>query len=531
MRTTSKFTFALCAAMLAAGFAGARAQGTLSDGSQWRWDKGTIRIDAPARPAGQEHALGLTTPKLKVVRVGFVGLGMRGPGAVERWTHIPGTQIVALCDHEKERAEKCQELLTKAGLPEAAVYSGDSGYVELCKRPDIDIVYIATDWLHHFPVAACALENGKHAAIEVPSAMNLKECWTLVNLCEKNRKHCMLLENCCYDWFEMNTLNMAQNGVFGDILHVSGAYCHDLDPFWDAYWKKDTEDKLGWRLEYNMKHRGDVYATHGLGPVAQLLNIHRGDRMKTLVAMDTKSSHGAELVEKRLGRKAGFRNGDYTSTMIRTENGSMIRIDHDVMNPQPYNRKYQLVGTKGFANKYPFEGYALGSEDMKQAGVTPSADNLSGEEYMSEKDKQALIDKYYSPILRKYGEMAKEVGGHGGMDFVMDARLVYCLQNGLPLDIDVYDLAEWCCLAELGGLSMDNGNAAVEMPDFTRGHWNDAKAYRHAFASPEDEAAAEQAAKEFTDGLKAGGQKFLEKYWKDEAKTAKKDARKARKGK
>lgn len=531
MKQIKRIIFAAYALVLSAGLSGLKAQGTLSDGSKWHWDKGTIVIDTPARPAGQEHALNLATPKLKVVRVGFVGLGMRGPGAVERWTHIPGVQIVALCDHEKERAENCQKILTKAGMPEAAIYYGDSGYVELCKRPDIDIVYIATDWLHHFPVAYCALENDKHAAIEVPSAMNLKECWALINISEKKRKHCMLLENCCYDWFEMNTLNMAQQGVFGEILHVSGAYCHDLDPFWDYYWKKDANDKLGWRLEYNMKHRGDVYATHGLGPVAQLLNIHRGDRMKTLVAMDTKSVHGVQLVEERTGQKVDFRNGDFTSTMIRTENGKIIRIDHDVMNPQPYDRKYQLVGTKGFANKYPVEGYALGSEDMKKAGVTPSADNLSGHEYMSDKDKQALINKYYNPILKKYGDNAKEVGGHGGMDFIMDARLVYCLQNGLPLDIDVYDLAEWCCLAELGALSMDNNNASVQVPDFTRGHWNDIKAYKHAFASPEDEAAAAQAAKYFTDGMKAGGQKFIEKYWKDEAKAAKKAAKAAKKAK
>ena len=211
--------------------------------------------------------------------------------------------------------------------------------------------------------------------------------------------------------------------------------------------------------------------------------------------------------------------------MIRTENGKMIRIDHDVMTPQPYDRKYQLVGTKGFANKYPNEGYALGASEMKSAGVTPSADNLSGHEYMSEKDKQALVKKYYSPILKKYGDDAKEVGGHGGMDFIMDARLVYCLQNGLPLDIDVYDLAEWCCLAELGALSMDNNNASVQIPDFTRGHWNENKGYKHAFASAEDEAAAAQAAKEFTEGMKTGGQKFLDKYWKEEAKAAKKAAK------
>ena len=518
----------LCAALTLTAFVTAAAQGTLSDGSKWHWNKGTIVVETPARPAGQQCALNLAAPKLKVVRVAFVGLGARGSWAVERWTHIPGVQITALCDYHKERADYCQQFLKKAGMPEAAVYDGAAGYEELCRRTDVDLVYIAIDWVHHVPVAKCAMQNGKHAAIEVPSAMNMKDIWDLINLTETTRKHCMILENCVYDWFEMNTLYMAQKGVFGELMHASGAYRHTLTPYWDTYWKKSADDKLGWRLEYNMLHRGDLYATHGYGPVAQLFNIHRGDRMKTLVAMDTKSVTGKALVKERSGEDAGFRNGDFTTTLIRTENGKMIDVHHDVMNPQPYNRMYQVVGTKGFANKYPNEGYALSSAEMKRVGVTPSSENFSGHEYLPDADKNALIEKYYHPILKKYGEMAKEVGGHGGMDFVMDSRLVYCLQNGLPLDMDVYDLAEWCCFAELGALSMDNNCAPVEVPDFTRGHWNDIKGYSHAFASPQDEQAAEKAAKEFTAGMKEGGVKFLEKYWKNEAKNAKKAA-KARK--
>ena len=388
------------------------------------------------------------------------------------------------------------------------VHSGDKGYEELCKRDDIDLVYIAADWLHHFPVAKCALENGKNVAIEVPSAMNLQECWDLINLSESTRKHCFILENCCYDWFEMNTLNMAQHGVFGEVIRAQGAYIHNLSPFWDYYWKNGENDKLGWRLDYNMKHRGDVYATHGLGPVAQALDIHRGDRMETLVAMDTKSVVGKELVEKRTGEECReFRNGDHTTTMIRTANGKVIEIQHNVMTPQPYNRLYQLTGTKGFANKYPVEGYALDADQLSASGVQPKVDDLNSHGFLPETEMEALVEKYQHPILKKYGEMAKEVGGHGGMDFVMDSRLVYCLQNGLPLDMDVYDLAEWCCLAELGELSMDNGCAAVAFPDFTRGEWNVVKGYKHAYASPEEEAAAMEKAKAFTAKLKELGAK------------------------
>ena len=163
---------------------------SLSPNTKWHWDKGTIVVETPERPAGQQNVLGLKAPKLQTVRVGFVGLGMRGPWAVMRFCHIPGVEIVALCDYEEERAEKSQEFLRKQGLKPAAIYSGEKGYEELCKRPDIDLVYIAADWNHHFPVAQCAMENGKHTAIEVPSAMNLDQCWSLINMSEKTRKHC-----------------------------------------------------------------------------------------------------------------------------------------------------------------------------------------------------------------------------------------------------------------------------------------------------------------------------------------------------
>ncbi len=500
MKFCKILAFALTAALTLGGSV-AVAQ-SLSPSTKWHWDKGTIVVDTPTRPAGQKDVIGLTVPKMQTVRVAFVGLGMRGPGAVERFTHIPGVQIVALCDYEVTRAERCQKYLKDAGLAPAAIYYGATGYEAICKRPDVDLVYIATDWDHHFPVAKCALENGKNTAIEVPSAMNLEQCWELINLSEKTRKHCMILENCCYDWFEMNALNMAQHGVFGEVLRAQGAYIHNLDDFWDYYWKNpDGSDKakLGWRLKYNMENRGDVYATHGLGPVAQALDIHRGDRMTTLVAMDTKSSHGKAKVESITGEPCKeFRNGDHTTTLIRTENGKVIEIQHDVMNPQPYNRLYQLTGTKGFANKYPIEGIALDKSQLQSAGVQPKVDNLSSHSFLPQAEQKALMDKYQHPILKKYGEMAKEVGGHGGMDFIMDSRLVYCLQNGLPLDMDVYDLAEWCCLAELGSLSMDNNCAAVAFPDFTRGHWNDVKGFKHAYAPADDEKSAETAAKAFT---------------------------------
>ena len=496
---------------------------SLSPSTKWHWDKGTIVVETPERPAGQEHVLGLTAPKMKTVRVAFVGLGMRGPGAVKRFCHIPGVEIVALCDYVKERAEACQADLRTAGLKPADIYSGEKGYEELCKRNDIDLVYIATDWNHHYPVAKFAMENGKHTAIEVPSAMNLEQCWGLIDLSEKTRLHCFILENCCYDEYELNTLAMAQDGVFGEIIRAEGAYIHGLEWFWDLYWKDPNDndkDNLHWRMKYNMENRGDVYATHGLGPVAQCLNIHRGDRFTTLIAMDTESFVGKDWVKGKTGKECKeFRNGDHTTTLMRTAQGKVVEIQHNVMTPQPYNRLYKLTGTKGYASKYPTKSYALSSEAMKGTGA-PKIDNLNAHGFMNEEQKTALEKKYYHPLQRKYGEFGRNMG-HGGMDYVMEARLVYCLQNGLPLDMDVYDMAEWCSLAELGTLSMDNNCAAVTFPDFTRGYWNKVDGFKHVYATAEEETKAEADAKAYTAAQKKVTSDF--KLWTlyDAVKTAK----------
>ena len=486
--------------VIAIAFAGCAQKQVSPYGTAWHWDKGTIVVETPERPAGQEHVLGLTAPKLETVRVGFVGLGMRGPWAVMRFAHIPGVEIVALCDYEEGRAEACQRDLRDANLMPADIYYGEKGYEELCKRDDIDLVYVATDWNHHFPVAKFAMENGKHAAIEVPSAMNLEQCWELIDLSEQTRLHCFILENCCYDYYEMNALAMAQDGIFGEIIRAEGAYIHGLEWFWDSYWQDPNDNdvnNLHWRMKYNMENRGDVYATHGLGPVAQCMNIHRGDRFTTLTAMDTESFVGKEWVENKTGEECTeFRNGDHTTTLMRTAKGKVVEIQHNVMTPQPYNRLFKLTGTKGYATKYPTPEYALSGEALKGTDA-PQMDNLNAHGFINAEQKVALEKKYYHPILTKYGELGRQMG-HGGMDYIMDARLVYCLQNGLPLDMDVYDLAEWCCLAELGTISMDNNCAAVTFPDFTRGHWNDVQGYKHAYAPAEEEAAAEAAAAAYT---------------------------------
>jgi len=429
---------------------------------------GIAVYNTPERPADQISMIGFAVDPIDTVRIGFIGLGMRGPSAIDRFTYIDGVETVAICDQYPEKLEPVQRLLERRGKARAAEYSGEEGWKELCEREDIDLVYIVTPWLTHVPMSVYAMEHGKHVAVEVPAAVNVNECWQLVNTAERTRRHCMMLENCVYDFFELTTLNMAQQGLFGEIIHTEGAYIHNLDPFWNEY-------QDNWRYEYNKQHRGDIYPTHGMGPACWALDIHRGDRMKTLIAMDTDAFNGKKLAQKH--GEESYLNGDHTTTLIRTEKGKTIEIQHNVVTPRPYNRMYQVEGTEGFANKYPYAGFSIrtmgrqieGSEDGKAL-----FENLDGESYVSREMHDALMAEYQHPITREGSlvETAKRVGGHGGMDFIMDYRLIYCLRNGLPLDQDVYDAAEWSCLGELTRVSIENGNIPVAMPDFTRGEWD-----------------------------------------------------------
>ena len=389
----------------------------------------TIVTDVPERPAGQTDMLGFAAEPMDSVRIGVVGLGMRGSSAASRLTFVPGARVTAICDIDTARVNKVMARYAAKNYGPVATYGGEEeSWKQLCEDPNVDLVYVVTDWKRHTPIAKYAMEQGKHTAIEVPAASTLEEIWDLINTSEKTRKHCMMLENCVYDFFEMNTLNMAQQGLFGEVLHTEGSYIHNLDEFWPAY-------ANNWRLEFNKERRGDVYPTHGVGPACQLLDIHRGDRMTTLVAMDTKAVNGPAAWKKMFGETPDtFANGDHTMTMIRTANGKTIQI--------------QLPSAHG--------------------AISP--------------EQQAALEAQYThPIIREVGEVAKTVGGHGGMDYIMDYRLVYCLLNGLPLDMDVYDLAEWCALTPLSEISIANGSAPVEVPDFTRGGWDKVKGYRHAY--------------------------------------------------
>jgi predicted dehydrogenase len=417
----------------------------------------TLKTNFHTQDGKHFNMSGYAAPKIETVRIGFIGLGNRGPGAVKRMSKVEGVDIKALCDIRPEKAQGAKKLLENTShQPE--IYTGNENeWKKACERKDIDLIYIATPWSLHAPMAVYAMQQGKHVAIEVPAAVTLEECWQLVETSEKTRKHCMILENCCYDFFELLTLNMARQGFFGEIIHTEGAYIHDL---LNSNFSKTTYYDM-WRLKENLRN-GSLYPTHGLGPVAQLLDINRGDRMDYLVSVSTNDfMMGAKAKElaatddfyKSFAGKS-FR-GNMNTTTIRTVKGKTMMIQHDVTSPRPYSRIHQLSGTKGAALKYPEPGRIA----------------TSHEGWASEAEFKLLEEKYAPPIVKRVGEMAKQIGGHGGMDFLMDWRLIDCLRNGLPLDIDVYDAAAWSAVAPLSEKSVANRASTVDIPDFTSGNW------------------------------------------------------------
>ena len=402
---------------------------------------------------------GYAAPKSDIVRVGFIGLGHRGPTHLVHASKLEGVEIKALCDLRPEKINAAKKLIANT-LHNPDIYTGsEDEWKKLCERKDIDLIYIATQWGLHTPMALYAMKQGKHVAIEVPAATTLEECWQLVKTSESTRKHCMMLENCCYDFFELLTLNMARQGFFGEIIHGEGAYIHDLI---DLNFSKEYYYDM-WRLKENMRN-GNLYPTHGLGPICQIMDINRGDKMDYLTSVSTNDFMMGEKA-KELAAKDNFYKpyankrycGNMNTTTIRTNKGRTIMLQHDVTSPRPYSRIHLVSGTKACAQKYLFP-----------ERISVSA---SHEEWLSAEEYKKLEEKFAPPIVKKLGDMAKEIGGHGGMDFLMNWRLIDCLRNGLPLDQDVYDAALWSSIAPLSEWSVAHRSNSIDVPDFTFGSW------------------------------------------------------------
>lgn len=403
---------------------------------------------------------GYAAPKLDTVRVGFVGVGSRGSGSVERMSRIGGVSIVAICDELQEHALAAKERIKTSGHP-AIIYAGkEDSWMEMCRREDLDLIYIATPWALHAPIGVYAMEHGKHVAVEVPAATTVEDCWKLVETSEKTKKHCVMLENCCYDFFELLTLNLARNGFFGDIVHCEGGYIHDIG---ESLFFRGKPGR-SWRLKENMTRNGCLYPTHGIGPVAQVMNINRGNRMDYMVSVSS-DDFMMNLHAKRLSDQedyfkqfvGGSFRGNMNTSVIKTVLGQTILIQHDVTTPRPYSRLHLISGTKGIAQKYPSPPRLSTAEDHNN--------------WLSEEKFKEIEEKYSPPLIKRMRDIAKEIGGHGGMDFLMDWRLIDCLRNGLPMDMDVYDAAAWSVIAPLSEWSVSNRSMSIDIPDFTNGSW------------------------------------------------------------
>jgi len=407
----------------------------------------------PPRIAGQQSVLGLRAAPLPQVRVGFVGVGGRGSSLLGNLLGIDGVEIKAICDVVPQRVQAAQQRVATRGQAEPAGYSqSETDYENLCGREDIDLVYIATPWDWHVRMAVSAMKQGKHAAIEVPAAITLDECWQLVDTAEQTQRHCMMLENCCYGEIELLVLNMVRQGVFGELTHGEAGYLHE---YRDALLRDSSA--ANWRRRFTQTLNGNLYPTHGLGPVAQYLGIHGGDKFDLLVSM---SSLELSLSRKRDALPAGdprrqerFACGDINTSLIKTALGRTILVQFSLAMSRPYSRINLISGSAGTFCDYPPRIF------------------LDGQSKEWETDLKPYQDKYGHPLWKQHLERAQKSGGHGGMDYLMNWRLIQCLREGAPLDMSVYDAAAWSSVFPLSIDSVAQSSAPIAVPDFTRGQW------------------------------------------------------------
>jgi predicted dehydrogenase len=420
--------------------------------------KGTKALGADAKPS--KSVFGLKAKPMEVVRIGMIGVGSRGGSHLRTYLRLEGCEIKAICDNYEPHAIGAQNRVVKAGHPKPEIYTkGDYDYRRMLERDDLDLVVIATPWHWHVPMAVDAMLAGKHAAVEVPAAVTIEGCWKLVDTAEKTQKNCMMMENCCYGRDELMALNMARKGIFGDLLYGEGGYIHHLTHFMGA--KKHSSE--WWRPPYHAKYAGNLYPTHGLGPIAQYMSINRGDKFDYLTSMGSAALGRAEYAREHLPadnpyNQMKFISGDMNVSLIKTAKGRMIAVKHDTTTPQPYDRINLIQGTHGV-----FRGY-------------PSRVHIEGRGGRGWHDMGKCRADFEHPLWKRMGTEAKKAGGHGGMDFLMNWRLIYCLRNGEALDQDVYDAASWSAVGPVSDESVRNRSNSIDMPDFTRGAWKTNKA-------------------------------------------------------
>lgn len=381
----------------------------------------------------------LACPPIPLVRIALIGLGARGMKTLERYAYIPGAQIVCLADLDARRVEAAQQTLRLTGRPAALGLTGPGAWREACRLPGADLVYICTEWSTHAIMAIEAMNCGKHAAVEVPAATTLEECRRLVRTAETTHRHCFMAENCCYDLFTLQTLEMHRQGHLGHITHLEGAYIHNLT----GTRATGGGTRHSWMENSCALHGGNPYPTHGIGPMAQLLSLHRPDRMERLVSLTARGT--ADPADP-----SGTLRGRVNTTLIRTVGGVTLMLQLDVTTPRPYSRLQTVCGTLGYVQKYPLP--------TVQTVHTPQA--LTGEEALD------YMERYSTSPAAQLWKEGHRLRVPNEMNYAMDARLIHCLRHGLPLDISVYDAAEWSAIAELTQRSARQGGEPIPIPQF-----------------------------------------------------------------
>ncbi len=416
---------------------------------------------APARAAGQRSMANQAFEPHDIVRVGLIGLGNRGGGMARGWADVPGSQVVAVCDIRADRSTRVADDLEGRGKPRPTEYGGKrSSFQQMLNREELDLVYIATPWEFHYTQARSALLAGANVAVELPIATELNELWDLVNTSELTRKHLFLAENCSYGRNELAMLKMAHEGVFGDVTHGAGGYLHDLRAllFDDGYYTDD------WRRLWHTRSTASFYPMHGLAPIAAAMDINRGDRATTLAATATAPRGLADYRERFVPRDhrswtEEYINGDRITCEITTSGGRTISAEHNVSQPRPYSRINTLEGSRGI-----FEDYVGGDATGARIYSEPSH---SGDTWRGFAEMRQEFDHW----LWKELEDDAENAGHGGIDYILQWRIVQTMRAGLVPDIDVYDSAVWCSPVPLSVESLAKNGKPVAIPDFTRGAW------------------------------------------------------------
>ena len=410
----------------------------------------------------------------KKLRLGIIGTGLRGQWMTHLCLLRNDVEIKAICDIDYEMINKTLNLIKDAGAFPPDVYkNGDHDFLNLVKRDDIDAVYIATPWEWHHPMAIAAMDEGKHVGTECPAALTVSEIWDLVNTSERSNRHCMLMENVCYRRDVMAVLNMVRQGLFGELLHCQGGYQHDLrevkfndgkQPYGGGVeFNSSGYSESKWRTQHSIDRNGDLYPTHGVGPISTMLDINRGNRFSHITSTSSQSRGLNKHIINNGGKdhpsaNIEFKLGDIVTSVIKCENGETIVLSHDTSSPRPYSLNFRVQGTEG-----------IWMVDNNSIYI----ENISKDEHRWESDEEYLL-KYDHPLWQKFEEQAAG-SGHGGMDFFILNAFVEPLKRGLRPPIDVYDAASMSVISPLSEKSIRLGSAPVKFPDFTRGKWKSNK--------------------------------------------------------